>query len=34
MDILEFIKMLKLIDILDENFAASAVFWDFRESFC
>ena len=34
MEILEFIKMLKLIDILDEDFSASTVFWDFRESFC
>ena len=34
MEILEFTKMLILIDILDEYFAACAVFWDFRESFC
>ena len=34
MEILEFIKMLKLFDILDEYFAANAVFWDFCESFC
>ena len=34
MVILEFIKMLKLTDIFDEDFAACAVFCDFRESFC
>ena len=34
MEILEFIKMLKLIDIFDEYFTTCAVFWDFRESFC
>ena len=34
MEILEFIKMLKLIDIFDEHFATCAVLWDFRESFC
>ena len=34
MEILEFIKMLKLIDIFDEYFAACAVFCDFRKSFC
>ena len=34
MEILEFIKMLKLNDIFDEYFAVCAVFCDFRESFC
>ena len=34
MEILEFIKMTKLIDIFDEYFAVCAVLWDFRESFC
>ena len=34
MEILEFIKMLKLNDIFYEYFAVCAVFWDFRENFC
>ena len=34
MEILEIIKMLKFIDIFDEYFAACAVLWGFRESFC
>ena len=33
MEILEFIKMLKLIDIFDEYFAACAVFWIFAKVF-
>ena len=33
MEILEFFKTLKLIDIFDEYFAACAVFCDFREIF-
>ena len=33
MEILEFIKMLKLIDIFDEHFAACAIFWIFAKVF-
>ena len=33
MEILEFIKMLKLIDIFDEYFAACAVFLGFSRKF-
>ena len=33
MEILEFIKILKLIDIFDEYFAVCAVFWIFAKVF-